>query len=162
MTHACFHQHSGIGLDDSFIIMGAFERTNVEEETLIRIQRAIEDVGLSITLTTVTSALAFSLGIFSSVPSVAWVCYYAAPTICIIFVYQLSFFIACIVLDEQRKQQKRYDCCCCYRANDTKRESDDNLTVKTNSPVGKLICSQHVTSDTTVNIFSGTNHGVVR
>lgn len=116
--------------------MGAFERTSADEDIVKRVQYAVEDVGLSITLTTVTSALAFSLGTISSVPSVAWVCYYAAPTICIIFFYQLSFFVACIVLDEKRKLDKRYDCCFCYAVNENEETPKEESSVKEKSSIG--------------------------
>jgi Niemann-Pick C1 protein len=60
--------------------------------------------------------LAFSLGCLSAVPGVFWLCLYAAPIIVFIFLYQLTFFVACIVLDERRIQQNRRDCCICIVA----------------------------------------------
>lgn len=101
----------GIGLDDAFIMSGAFERTDPNKDPVERIQDTIEDVGLSVTVTTLTSTLAFTLGTISSIPAIYWLCQYAAPTIAIVFVYQLTFFVACIVLDERRVMQNRRDCC---------------------------------------------------
>jgi len=91
----------------------AYARTNQEVETTERIRKTIQEVGVSITVTSVTSTLAFGLGCLSSIPAVFWLCLYAFPTIIFIYFYQLSFFVACIVLDERRIQSNRRDCCFC-------------------------------------------------
>ena len=52
----------GIGLDDAFVLMGAYSRTNPATEVTERIHETIEEVGTSVTLTTLTSTLAFGLG----------------------------------------------------------------------------------------------------
>jgi len=99
----------GIGLDDAFIILGEYERTDPNKDAIERIEDTIEEVGLSIALTTMTSVFAFGLGCISTVPAVSWICYYAFSTIMIDFFYQVTFFIAIIVLDEHRIQEKRRD-----------------------------------------------------
>ena len=111
----------GVGLDDTFIITGAFlsrttssknnknNNNNVQE----RIQQTMQDVGLSIFVTTLTTAVAFGLGSVSSIPAVRWLCLYSMTTIVIDFVYQITFFVALLVLDEQRIQQRRRDACVC-------------------------------------------------
>jgi Niemann-Pick C1 protein len=101
----------GVGLDDAFIISGSYDRTDPKKAPEDRIHDTIEDIGISITLTTLTSALAFGLGAVSSIPTIYWLCYYAFPTILFVYIYQLTFFVACIVLDERRIQQMRRDCC---------------------------------------------------
>lgn len=79
-----------------------------------RIRLTMTEVGHSISLTTITTAVAFVLGcISSSVPAIQWLCLYAIPTICIDFVYQITFFVAILVLDEQRIKANRRDCCIC-------------------------------------------------
>jgi predicted RND superfamily exporter protein len=98
----------GIGLDDSFIIAGAFFRTNESKDPVQRMIETMDEIGLSITLTSLTSILAFALGSMSSVPAVYWLCQYAYPTIFITYLYQITFFAASIVLDERRIAQ---DCC---------------------------------------------------
>ena len=76
----------------------------------------MKDISLSICITTLTSALAFGLGAFSEIPSVRWLCLYAFPSVLIDFAYQITFFIALLVLDERRIQAGRMDCCICVRA----------------------------------------------
>ena len=52
----------GVGLDDAFIISGAFARTDHTKDVVDRIRDTMEDIGNTILLTTLTSALAFALG----------------------------------------------------------------------------------------------------
>lgn len=113
----------GIGLDDAYILVGAYHRTDKADPVDLRIKHTIEDVGLSITLTTLTSTLAFTLGSTSSIPTIYWLCYYAIAAIDIIFIYQLTFFIACLVLDERRIAANRRDCCFCRQAREMETES---------------------------------------
>jgi Niemann-Pick C1 protein len=104
----------GIGLDDSYIIMGAYSRLAKYTDPVERIKITIDEIGLSITLTSMTSALAFGLGCISSIPAIYWLCLYAFPAIIFIFIYQLTFFVALIALDQRRIQQNRLDCCVCF------------------------------------------------
>ena len=62
----------GIGLDDAFIIMGSFTRKDPSRTTLDRVHQTIDDIGVSIFLTTCTSSLAFALGSLSNVPTIYW------------------------------------------------------------------------------------------
>jgi len=66
----------GIGLDDAFILYGSYNRTDPRKDPVKRIEETIDDVGLSISITTLTSALAFFMGVFSNIPAVSWVCWY--------------------------------------------------------------------------------------
>ena len=56
----------GIGSDDAFIVLGSFMRTDPVKDPVIRIQETVDDIGLSISLTTLTTATAFILGSFST------------------------------------------------------------------------------------------------
>jgi len=106
----------GIGLDDAFIIWVAFQRMDRSISVLDRIHDTMEEVGVSIFVTTFTSVVAFSLGSLSAVPAVYWLCYYAAPTIFVDFIYQVTFFVALIVLDERRVEEQKRDCFTCLKA----------------------------------------------
>jgi Niemann-Pick C1 protein len=106
----------GIGLDDAFIIWGAYQRSDRDKTVEERIHDTMEEIGVSIFVTSLTSVTAFSLGCTSSVPAVYWLCQYTAPTIAIDFVFQITFFVALIVLDERRVAQKKRDCFTCFAA----------------------------------------------
>jgi len=115
----------GIGLDDAFIIFGSYQRRGSIVNPVDRIHATLEDVGLSITLTTCTSVVAFGLGALSSIPAIRWLCMYAFPTIGFVWLYQITFFVALIVLDEQRLQQSRRDGCTCLQAPMRSEEEQD-------------------------------------
>jgi len=125
----------GIGLDDTFILSGSFYRTDPKKPTAIRIKETIEDAGTSITLTTLTSSLAFALGCISTIPAIYWLCLYAFPTILIIFIYQLTFFVAILTIDENRVAENRRDCLVCFKVDqsdeDENEEFKDNTMTKT-------------------------------
>jgi Niemann-Pick C1 protein len=65
------------------------------------------------------------LGACSRIPAVTWLCIYAVVTILFDFCFQITFFIALIVIDEQRMKDKRRDCfVCCTVAS---RLEDDEI-----------------------------------
>jgi Niemann-Pick C1 protein len=103
----------GVGLDDAYILFGSFVRLDPKMDIGERIKATFEDVGVSIFLTSLTSVLAFVLGSFSNIPAVQWLCLYAFPAVAIDFFYQITFFIALMVLDEERIQANRMDWCTC-------------------------------------------------
>lgn len=95
-----------------FIITGAYFRIDPNKDTVERVRETMEEVGNSISLTTISTVVAFFLGwVSSTVPSVQWLCIYACPTIFIDFVFQITFFVAVVVLDEKRIKDNRRDCC---------------------------------------------------
>ena len=104
----------GIGLDDAFIISNAYARQDKRKSPQERIHLTMDEVGLSVLLTTMTSVVAFGLGCMSTIPTVYWLCLYAFPTIFIDFLYQITFFVALIIIDERRVQDKRRDCLVCF------------------------------------------------
>lgn len=112
----------GVGLDDAFIIIGSYRRKHTIKDTLKRIHSTIEDVGCSITLTTLTTATAFALGCISDLPGVFNLSYYAIPSIIFSFLVQMTFFMALIVIDEKRIQDNRRDCLVCFHAKVKKEE----------------------------------------
>lgn len=116
----------GIGLDDAFVLFGSYCRKDPNVDPVERVRLTIQDIGVSIFLTTLTSALAFSLGAFSQIPSIRWVCIYASVTITIDFIYQITFFVSLVVLDERRIKAGRSDCLICWKPQDGKGESETN------------------------------------
>ena len=127
---------SGVGLDDTFIITGTYFRLRREEAesetqsidtdntdttissqqqkwntTLRLVQATLNEVAVSITMTTITTLLAFMFGATSQVPAVRWLCWYAAISLFFVYVLQITCFISLLVLDERRVQANRKDLC---------------------------------------------------
>lgn len=130
----------GVGLDDAFIITGSFFRLDPTIDTIERITIVTDEIGLSIFLTTLTSALAFGLGCTSSIPAVYWLCLYAVPTVILILLFQLTFFIGCLVLDERRIQANNRDAFRCISCG-KKQESIPTPTEvdATNAPLDRFM-----------------------
>jgi Niemann-Pick C1 protein len=105
----------GVGLDDTFIVTGAFFRTDPNKDTVERIRETMEEVGSSISLTTITTMVAFALGYTtSSIPAIQWLCLYAFLSITVVFIFQITLFTAFLVLDERRMKASKRDLCFCF------------------------------------------------
>ena len=124
----------GLGLDDAFILSGSYSRTDIRKDPVERVHDMVEDVGISVTITTLTSTLAFGLGSISDIPAVYWLCQYAFPTIMFVFLYQMTFFVASMVLDDQRSRAGRRDCCFWIKVD----QPDNSVGVHIES------CTEHV------------------
>lgn len=98
-----------------FIIYGAYSRTDHLADTVDRIATTIASCGGTILLTTLTASVAFALGLISTITAVRYLVIYAFVTILVDFLFQVTFFIALIVLDERRIKDNRRDCCFCCR-----------------------------------------------
>jgi Niemann-Pick C1 protein len=82
-----------------------------DDPIIARVQETMEEVANSISMTTITTIVAFALGAISSIPAVRWLCIYGLTCIGVDFIYQNSYFIAWMVLDERRVQTRRKDIC---------------------------------------------------
>eukprot|EP00753_Platysulcus_tardus_P005631 PLAT13548.1.p1 GENE.PLAT13548.1~~PLAT13548.1.p1 ORF type:complete len:988 (+),score=491.43 PLAT13548.1:88-2964(+) len=102
----------GIGVDDMFVLVSAFERSkgkNVEE----RMADGMGHAGVSITITSVTDLLAFALGSMSRLPALENFCAFAAFGILFDYALQISLFAAMMVWDARRQENRRADCLPC-------------------------------------------------
>lgn len=118
----------GIGVDDMYVITASVDdhvtltprRANqteeeYEEEFRKQFATAMGDAGASITLTTATDVVAFSLGTFTTIPAIHWFCIYAATSVAFIFLMQLLVFSPALAMDLRRQRSGRYDVFCCAR-----------------------------------------------
>jgi len=124
----------GIGLDDTFILTDAFERVEFNQPGIEKVEHTIQTVGMSITLSTLTTVVTYFLGCMNSTAGIRWFCLYAAITISIDFLYQITFFSALMILDERRMKQRRKDFCICYIA----KSEPDHLTDKNSQNITGL------------------------
>ena len=123
----------------------AYERTDSTKDAVTRIDEIMADVGISIFMTTATSVVAFALGCISTVPAIRWMCLYAFPTIAIDFVYQITFFIALIVLDEKRIQSRRRNCCICCKVAVKAENGDETGPGDRNEDASKKHFAERIT-----------------
>jgi len=131
----------GFGLDDTFIIMGSFQRTDRRKDIEERIQVTIDEVGMSIAVSKLTTIVAYFLGSTSAMPGVRWFCLYASPVIIISFIYQMTYFIALIALDDRRQRSNRCDfLVCCTTSKSTAEESE----ARDRAEAGRRTCGDKI------------------
>lgn len=103
----------GIGVDDMFVLVNAYDNTNPYLSIAERLGNAMSTAGMSITVTSFTDIFAFLIGSTTSLPALKNFCFYAALGIFFDYLYQLTFFAAFLAIDERRRMLKKGDCFCC-------------------------------------------------
>ncbi|KAL6730253.1 hypothetical protein Aduo_001237 [Ancylostoma duodenale] len=87
-----------IGIDDSFLMLAAWHETPRHLPVVDRIGASMKHAAVSISITTLTDALAFLIGAIAPLPAVKYFCFYSCAAIVFIFLYCLSMFVACLAL----------------------------------------------------------------
>jgi len=124
----------GIGVDDAFVIVNAFNRErkgtkrSSESNTALatRTARSLARAGASITVTSATDLVAFAISSSSALPALASFCGFASICIAFLWFFAATFFSGCMVLDERRQRDNRRECLCCLTR---KKEIDDEKDV---------------------------------
>jgi len=124
----------GIGVDDVFVIVNAFNRerkgtrASEDNDTLAeRSSRAMARAGASITVTSATDLVAFAISSSSSLPALASFCAYAAISIFFLWFFSATFFSSTMVLDERRQRDNRRECLCCVTRKNPLKEDDSGF-----------------------------------
>merc|ERR1719223_1964992 len=84
----------GIGVDDSFVIMNAFDHTDPTMDPPRRMAEALSHAGASIMVTSLTDFVAFAISVSSALPALSAFCMYAAFAVVFLFLLQVTFFAA--------------------------------------------------------------------
>mmetsp|Transcript_54018 Transcript_54018/g.69363 ORF Transcript_54018/g.69363 Transcript_54018/m.69363 type:complete len:930 (+) Transcript_54018:98-2887(+) len=99
----------GIGVDDAVVIITSYRHIETsigadDEDGGIgaRVATAVGRCALSIIYTTLTDVVAFSLGCLGTIPAIRYFCAYAAIAVAFDFMFQITFFVAILVIDERR------------------------------------------------------------
>ena len=66
----------GIGIDDTFVMLGAWRRTSLHASVPERMRETFKDAAVSITITSVTDMLSFFVGVITPFPCVRIFCVY--------------------------------------------------------------------------------------
>ncbi len=104
----------GVGIDDMFILFDAFQRTDPAHPLDERLGEALEAIGCSITLTSLTDGLAFCVGSVIDLPAISAFCIAAGIATLSVFLVQATFFASILVLDARREQANRLDLLPCF------------------------------------------------
>ncbi|XP_063234405.1 patched domain-containing protein 3-like isoform X2 [Bacillus rossius redtenbacheri] len=104
----------GVGIDNTFVMVQCLDSVDKEQhvnDVPERIGRTLQKCGVSITVTSLTDILAFSVGMTSGMPFLRSFCLFAATGVLFLYVFGLLFFLSCLTLDEYRIQERRDGCC---------------------------------------------------
>ncbi|XP_045908816.1 patched domain-containing protein 3 [Micropterus dolomieu] len=119
----------GIGLDDMFIMISCWQRTCVLDSVPDRLADTYKEAAVSISITTVTNALALFLGYNSPFSSVQSFCLYAGISICFCYLYSVTFLGACMALNGQREAENKHWFTCAIVPEDLPSKSSKAFSI---------------------------------
>ena len=100
----------GIGIDDMFVILRYFNNIPEAERKSIGLVESIgltmKNAGVSITITSLTDICAFGIGAITFFPAIRSFSIMTSIAIATIYMFQSSWFVAWMALDQRRIQQK--------------------------------------------------------
>ena len=128
----------GIGIDNAFVISGAYDRTDESLPVEERVRLTMLSAGMSVTATTLTDVAALYLGSLTRLPAVQYFCYYTGTAILAIYFEHITVFIAYLVLDTKRREAERRDCTVCIKFSESEKEKEANY-VRKDSRLSKFL-----------------------
>ncbi|OXU24936.1 hypothetical protein TSAR_000668 [Trichomalopsis sarcophagae] len=103
----------GIGIDDTFVMLAAWRRTNIMDPVPLRMAHMLSEAAVSITITSVTDMVSFFIGIISPFPSVQIFCIYSGFAVVFTFLFHLTFFTGCVAISGYCEQKNLHSVVCC-------------------------------------------------
>ncbi|XP_015605307.1 patched domain-containing protein 3 [Cephus cinctus] len=103
----------GIGIDDTFVMLAAWRRTNILSPVPERMAATLSEAAVSITITSLTDMISFFIGIMSPFPSVQIFCIYSGFAVVFTFLFHLSFFSGCVAISGYCEQKNLHSIVCC-------------------------------------------------
>ncbi|XP_071964366.1 patched domain-containing protein 3-like isoform X2 [Antedon mediterranea] len=114
----------GIGLDDMFIMLAAWRQTDAKLSVEERMGKAYSEAAVSITITSLTDVLAFCIGSYNPLRAIKIFCLYTGLAITFDYIYQITFFGACMVLIGRREAANKH----CYTCKKVLPKSEAKTT----------------------------------
>jgi Niemann-Pick C1 protein len=113
-----------VGVDNIFILTQSIQRDRrlPEEDVESQIGRIVGRVGPAMLLTSVSESIAFFLGALTPMPAVRLFSLYAAVSVLIDFLLQITIFVTFITLDHKRSIENRIDVFCCLQIGNEKTD----------------------------------------
>ena len=93
-----------------FIMIAAWRKTSRSLPVEERMGHAYSEAAVSITITSLTDGLAFCIGAITPLPAVRIFCLFAGVAILFDYIFQITFFGACMVYTGQREANNKH----CY------------------------------------------------
>ncbi|XP_044014155.1 patched domain-containing protein 3-like [Aphidius gifuensis] len=87
-----------IGIDDTFVMLAAWRKTNVMNPVPIRMAETLREAAVSISITSLTDMISLFTGIISPFPSVQIFCIYSGFAVVFTFIFHVTFFSGFLAL----------------------------------------------------------------
>ncbi|XP_076349403.1 patched domain-containing protein 3-like [Tachypleus tridentatus] len=88
----------GIGMDDTFVLLASWRRTDPKKSVEKRMAETYSDAAVSITITSITNFISFLIGIITPFPSVQIFCTYTAMAVLFTYIWHITFFGGCMAV----------------------------------------------------------------
>ncbi|KJH46538.1 patched family protein [Dictyocaulus viviparus] len=131
-----------IGVDDVFIFIHAFHLTNDKQSVQERIGKTLADAGPSISITSLTNLLSFSIGVFTNTPAIYTFCVFISVAVVYDYLYQIFFFSAVLTLGGQREARRGNAYLCCLTvppSTKTEKEKENWLHKVTSKALNTIL-----------------------
>nr|XP_040578462.1 LOW QUALITY PROTEIN: patched domain-containing protein 3-like [Lepeophtheirus salmonis] len=129
----------GIGIDDTFVMLGSWRRTSVHETVPARLAQTYRDAAISITITSITDMLSFWIGIITPFPSVRIFCLYTGACVAFTYLWHITFFGGCMAIAGYAEKSNRHSLTCLTVIPKSKAESKNWLY--------RIFCSGGISPD---------------
>lgn len=103
---------TGVGVDNMFIMISAWRHLSLFLTVEERMGRTFSEAAVSITITNLTDVLAFVIGSTIKLPGIRVFCAYAGVAMIFVYIYQITFFAACMAFmgDREANNLHCYTC----------------------------------------------------
>ncbi|CAO4382499.1 unnamed protein product [Caenorhabditis nigoni] len=95
-----------IGIDDVFIILAAWHRSDKNLDIPERLALTVQDAGCSMTVTTITNLVSFGNGVLSTTPVLQTFAIYSFVASVVCYIYQLVIFPAIIAITASKEYKE--------------------------------------------------------
>ncbi|KAK9977271.1 hypothetical protein ABG768_019092 [Culter alburnus] len=102
----------GVGVDDMFVMISCWQKSEVNKDVEIRLAETYKEAAVSITITTLTDVLAFYIGLMTPFRSVQSFCMYTSTALLFCYIFNITFFGACLALNGRREKGNRHGLTC--------------------------------------------------
>ncbi|CAG0923997.1 unnamed protein product, partial [Notodromas monacha] len=99
-------------MDDTFVMLSAWRRTDATSPTRDRLAHAYADAAVSITITSMTDMLSFFVGAFTTFPCVRIFCLYTGASVFTVYFFHITFFGACMAYAGNAEENNRHGVLC--------------------------------------------------
>uniref|UniRef100_A0A0K0E744 SSD domain-containing protein n=1 Tax=Strongyloides stercoralis TaxID=6248 RepID=A0A0K0E744_STRER len=99
----------GIGVDDAFLIYHCWQKHSMIKNNIKKFSKVIEEVGPSMTITSITNTLAFSIGITSPSSQMSEFCICTAIAVFVDFILEFTIFSPLFLILNTNKKNNNYE-----------------------------------------------------